>query len=76
MVPVYRLRDDETGDDLEVVEHPAPNVEPGDIVLLADGRETVVTARVEGGRGSRITAVLEVAVSPFPPQTPPSIPQG
>jgi hypothetical protein len=28
------------------VEHPAPNVEPGDVVMLPDGREVLVTARV------------------------------
>ena len=30
-----------------LVEHPAPNIEPGDVVVLADGREALVTARVE-----------------------------
>jgi hypothetical protein len=45
-VPTYRLHDT-TGDDLGVIEHPAPNVEPGDVVVLADGREALVTARVE-----------------------------
>jgi len=38
---VYRLHDT-TGDDLGTVEHPAPNVEPGDVVTLDDGREAVV----------------------------------
>jgi hypothetical protein len=61
------LRDDETGEDLGILDHPAPNVEVGDLVLLADGREVVVTARVEGWRGSSITADLDVAVSPFEP---------
>ena len=28
-VPVYRLHDT-TGDDLGLIEHPAPNLEPGD----------------------------------------------
>jgi hypothetical protein len=27
----------EGGDDLGVIEHPAPNVEPGDVVVLTDG---------------------------------------
>ena len=45
-VPTYRLHDT-TGDDLGLIEHPAPNVEPGDVVMLADGREALVTARVE-----------------------------
>ena len=42
----YRLHDT-TGDDLGLIEHPAPNVEPGDVVMLVDGREALVTARVE-----------------------------
>jgi hypothetical protein len=46
----------------------APNVDVGDIVLLADNREAIVTARVEGGR-ARITALLEIVLSPFPPDT-------
>lgn len=41
----YRIHDT-TGDDLGTVEHPAPNVEPGDVVMLPDGREVLVTARV------------------------------
>ena len=44
-MPTYRLHDT-TGDDLGLIEHPAPNVEPGDLVVLADGREALVTARV------------------------------
>jgi hypothetical protein len=35
---LYRLHDT-TGDDLGVVEHPAPNVEPGDVLFLGDRRE-------------------------------------
>jgi hypothetical protein len=42
----YRLHDHE-GDDLGLVEHPTPNVEPGDVVMLDDGREALVTARVK-----------------------------
>ena len=42
MVPNYRLHD-HTGDDLGLLEHPAPNVEPGDILVLTDGREALVT---------------------------------
>jgi urease accessory protein UreE len=45
-VSIYRLHDT-TGDDLGLLEHPAPNLEPGDVVVVADGREAVVTARVE-----------------------------
>ena len=41
------------GDDLGLLEHPAPNVEPGDVVVLADGREAIVTARVATKRGPR-----------------------
>jgi hypothetical protein len=37
-VPIYRLHDT-TGEDLGLLEHPAPNLEPGDVVVLADGRE-------------------------------------
>jgi hypothetical protein len=66
-VPTYHLRDAETGKSLGILEHPAPNVDVADVVLLADGREAIVTARVESGRGSRSAAVLELTVSPFPP---------
>jgi hypothetical protein len=62
-VPTYRLHDT-TGDDFGLLEHPAPNLEPGDVVLLADSREALVTAGVEAGRGSRFAALLEVAVAP------------
>jgi hypothetical protein len=34
---VYRVHDT-SGDDLGLLEHPAPNVEAGDVVVLADGR--------------------------------------
>jgi hypothetical protein len=44
-------------------ELPAPNLEPGDVVLLADGREALVTARVET-RPGRLAALLEVVVAP------------
>jgi hypothetical protein len=40
----YRLHDT-TGDDLGLIEHPAPNVEPGDVVVLADGREAADQTR-------------------------------
>jgi len=49
-VPTHRLHD-ATGDDLGLMEHPAPNVEPGDVVMLDDGRAVLVTARVETDRG-------------------------
>jgi hypothetical protein len=62
-VPIYRLHDT-TGDDLGVIEDPAPNVEPGDMVVLADGREALVTARVEAELGpGPLVAVLEVAIA-------------
>jgi hypothetical protein len=35
-VPIYRLHDT-SGDDLGLLEHPAPNLEPGDVVVVADG---------------------------------------
>jgi hypothetical protein len=54
-----------TGDDLGLIEHPAPNIEPGDVVVLADGREALVTARVEAQPGP-LTALLEVAIAPTP----------
>jgi hypothetical protein len=40
-VPVYRLHDT-TGDDLDLIEHPASNVEPGDMwsCSLTDGRRS------------------------------------
>ncbi len=60
----YRLHDT-TGEDLGLLEHPAPNVEPGDVVVIADGREAIVTARVEAKPG-RLAALLEVAIAPTP----------
>lgn len=50
------------GGDLEVVEHPAPNLEPGDVILLSDNREGLVTVRVEVTKGP-FAALLEVALS-------------
>lgn len=61
MTFLYRVHDT-TGDDLGTVEHPAPNVEPGDVVVLTDEREAIVTARVESRPGDPIQALLEVAV--------------
>ena len=60
-MPPYRLHDT-TGDDLGVLEHPAPNIEPGDVVVIPDGREALVTARVDAEPGS----LLEVAIAPTP----------
>jgi hypothetical protein len=62
-VPIYRLHDT-TGDDLGLLEHPAPNIEPGDVVVVADGREAIVTARVEAEPGwGQLVALLEVAIA-------------
>jgi hypothetical protein len=63
-VSIYRLHDT-TGDDLGLLEHPAPNVEPSDVVVLADGREAIVTARVEAEPGP-LVALLEVAIARTP----------
>jgi hypothetical protein len=63
-VPIYRLRDT-AGDELGLLEHPAPNLEPGDVVVVADGREAIVTARVEAEPGwGQLVATLEVAIAP------------
>jgi hypothetical protein len=59
---MYRLHDT-TGDDLGLLEHPAPNIEPGDVVVVADGREAIVTARVEAEPGP-VAALPEVALAP------------
>jgi hypothetical protein len=61
-VSTYRVHD-HAGDDLGLVEHPAPNVEPGDVVVLADSREALVTARVEAEPGP-LAGLLEVVVMP------------
>ena len=63
-MPTYRVHDT-TGDDLRFLEHPAPNVEPGDVVVTPDGREALVTARVEAEPGP-LMALLEVAIAPTP----------
>ena len=64
MTFTYRLHDT-TGDDLGLIEHPAPNVEPGDVLVLDDGRDALVTARVETN-GGQLAALLEVAIVPTP----------
>jgi hypothetical protein len=63
-MPLYRLHD-HTGDDLGTIEHAAGSVEPGDIVFLTDGREALVTARVETEAGS-LAALFEVVVASSP----------
>jgi len=47
-LPTYRLHRHDGGD-LEFLEHPAANLDPGDVVVLQDGREALVAARVETG---------------------------
>jgi hypothetical protein len=61
-LPTNRLHDT-TGDDLGPLEHPAPNLEPGDVVVLPDGREALVTARAEVEPGP-LAALLEVVIAP------------
>ena len=60
----YRLHDT-TGDELGLLEYPAPNVEAGDVVVTPDGREALVTARVEADAGP-LSALLQVAIAPTP----------
>ncbi len=52
-----------TDEELGLVAHPAPNLEPGDVVGLADGREALVVARVETD-GDEVAALLEVVPAP------------
>jgi hypothetical protein len=60
---IYRVHDT-TGYDLGLLEHPAANLEPGDVVVVADGREAVVTARIEVEPGpGPLVALLEVALA-------------
>lgn len=63
-MPTYRVHD-HTGDDLGLLEHAAPNVEPGDVVVFADDREALVTARVEA-EPRPLAALLEIAVTERP----------
>lgn len=61
---VYFLHDP-TGADLGRLEHPAPNLEPGDVVFLLSGDEAVVTARTDARPGPGVlVATLEVTLSP------------
>ena len=62
-MPVYRVQDT-TGDDLGLFQHPAPNVARGDVVVIDDGREGLVIARV-GAKPGRLAALLELAVAPM-----------
>jgi hypothetical protein len=47
-----------------LLEHPAWDLKAGDVVVLGDGRQALVTARIESWRGSRFAAVLEIVLSP------------
>jgi hypothetical protein len=64
-LPVYRLHDT-AGDDLGPLRHPAPNLEQGDVLILSDGREALVTARLEPKPG-RLAALLVVIVGSLSP---------
>jgi hypothetical protein len=64
-VSIHCLHHDTTGDDLGLLEHPPPNLEPGDVVVVADGREALVTARAEAEAGpGPLVAMLEVVIAP------------
>lgn len=60
-MPTYRLHDT-TGDDLGLLEQPAPDLEPGDVVVLPDGCEAIVTARLKA-EPWLLVGLLEVAVT-------------
>jgi hypothetical protein len=62
-VLVYGAHDRE---DVGTLLHAAPNLEPGDVVVLEDGREALVTARVETNGQGPFAALLEVAIAPTP----------
>ena len=62
----YSPLHDTTGDDLGTIEHPAPNLEDGDVVTLPDGREALVTRRVETCGVGPLAGLLEVMVAPTP----------
>jgi hypothetical protein len=59
-MPTYALQDQ--WGYLGLLEHPAPNLGPGDVVVLPDGRDARVTAAIGAGRYSKLAAVLEVVV--------------
>ena len=61
-MPTYRVRS-MSGDYLGLVEHPAADVDRGDVVELPSGHDAIVTERFESGEES-IVALLEVAVAP------------
>jgi hypothetical protein len=49
-----------------MVEHPTAQLEPGDVVMLPDGREARVTGTIGVGSDSQFTPTLEVVVRPTP----------
>ena len=69
MVPTYRLQST-AGADLGLLQHPAPSLEPGDIVELADGSQGLVTARIESNDDDPLVALLEVLIAPSSPHIP------
>ena len=61
-MPTCRLHDT-TGKRLGLLEHPASSLQTGDVVVLADGREALVTSWVETEPGP-VAAMLEVVLVP------------
>jgi hypothetical protein len=62
-IPTYRLHAHD-GYDLELLEHPAPNVEAGDVVMLADGRKALVTSRVDDSPFVALLQVVMIRLTP------------
>jgi hypothetical protein len=61
-MPGYRYRlHDQDCNDLGVIVHPVPNLEPGDAITLSDGSAFVVTARLETRPEASIKALLMLA---------------
>jgi len=60
-MPTYFLQD--ASGYIGLLEHESSDLVAGDVVVLEDGREALVTARIGGARGSRFVAVLEVIVA-------------
>lgn len=55
----YRLHDTE-GNDLGLIEHPATNLEPGDMVTTEDGRRWRVVRYVPAPEEAPVQRLLEV----------------
>jgi len=47
-----------------LLEQPSPHLKAGDVIVLADGREALVTVRMESWHGSRFAATLHLLISP------------